>query len=78
MSGQSHRTKTARKLEKLYSTKAHDVKHQTIMRLLEDRGLDGTINQLEAWGLRPCTGTSPEDPQSSSRGAGCNRSSEGG
>ena len=35
MSNRSHRTKTARKLEKLYATKAH-VKHQTIMRLLRD------------------------------------------
>lgn len=77
MSNQSHRTKTARKLEKLYATKAHGTKHGTIMRLLENHGLDGCINQLEAWGLRPCMNTSPEVSQSCQPDAPTGRSSTG-
>jgi hypothetical protein len=53
MSNRSSATKTARKLERLYDTKTHGTKHGTIMRLLHNVGLEGTIQQLEAWGMKP-------------------------
>jgi hypothetical protein len=49
----SNTTRTARKLERLYNTKAHGTKHATVMRLLHNVGLEGTIQQLEAWGMKP-------------------------
>lgn len=49
----SNTTKTARRLEKLYDTKAHGTKHSTVMSLLRDKGLEGTMVQLEAWGMKP-------------------------
>jgi hypothetical protein len=51
MSNRSTATKNARRLEKLYGTKAHGVKHMTVLRLVNERGLDGAIEQLEAWGM---------------------------
>jgi len=53
MSNRSRATKDARKLEKLYGTKARQIAHSTILRLIRERGLDGAIQQLEAWGLTP-------------------------
>ena len=52
MSDRSRTTKDARRLEKVYDTKAHGTKHRTVMQLIHDRGLDGAIEQLEAWGLK--------------------------
>lgn len=51
MSNRSRETKDARSLEKLYQTKANGVKHMTVLRLVTERGLDGAIEQLEAWGM---------------------------
>lgn len=53
MSGRSSMTKEARRIERLYGTKAHGTKHGTVMRLLHNVGLEGCIQQLEAWGLKP-------------------------
>ena len=52
MSHRSTATRNARRLERLYQTKAHGVKHMTVLRLLSERGLDGAIEQLEAWGMK--------------------------
>jgi len=46
-------SKEARRLEKLYDTKAHGTGHQTVLRLIREKGLDGAIAQLEAWGMKP-------------------------
>jgi hypothetical protein len=51
--GRDATTRTARRLERLYETKKHGTKHATIMRLLHNVGLEGTIRQLEAWGMKP-------------------------
>lgn len=50
-------TREARRLERLYNTKAHGTKHATVMRLLHNHGLEGTIVQLESWGMRPSATT---------------------
>ena len=52
MSHRSTATRNARRLERLYQTKAHGVKHMTVLSLLSERGLDGAIEQLEAWGMK--------------------------
>jgi hypothetical protein len=62
VSNRSTATKTARKLEKLYQTKKHGTNHMTVLRLLAERGLDGTIEQLEAWGM---VANGADDPSSS-------------
>ena len=59
MTTRSKTTKTARKLERLYNTKAHGTKHSTVMRLLHNVGLEGTIQQLEAWGMTPNADPAP-------------------
>lgn len=51
--GRSSMTREARRLERLYNTKAHGTKHGTVMRLLHNVGLEKTIEQLEAWGMKP-------------------------
>ena len=56
MGNRSAATREARRLERLYDTKAHGTKHSTILRLLHDVGLEKTIEQLEAWGMRPVGG----------------------
>lgn len=45
----------ARRLEKLYGTKAHGTSYQTVLNLVRERGLDGAIKQLEEWGMKPQT-----------------------
>ena len=45
--------KDARRLEKLYDTKARGTTHTTVLRLIRERGIEGAIAQLEAWGMRP-------------------------
>jgi len=62
VSNRSTATKTARKLEKLYRTKEHGTKHTTVLRLLTERGLDGTIEQLEAWGMVANGADDPPSP----------------
>ena len=52
MTTRSKTTTTARQLERLYNTKAHGTKHGTVMRLLHNVGLEKTIEQLEAWGMK--------------------------
>lgn len=52
MANQSSRTKEARRIERLYNTKAHGTKHGTVMRLIENHGIEGCIQQLEAWGMK--------------------------
>ena len=49
------KTRDARAIEVLYDTKAHGTGHQTVVRLIQERGLDGAIEQLEAWGMKPLT-----------------------
>jgi hypothetical protein len=66
MTTRSKTTKTARQLERLYNTKAHGTKHGTVMRLLHNVGLEGTIRQLEAWGMKP--GAEPTDVQRTDEG----------
>jgi hypothetical protein len=51
--GTGHQTVQARQLERLYRTKEHGTGHQTVLRLIRERGLDGAIQQLEAWGMKP-------------------------
>jgi hypothetical protein len=63
MTNRSHTTKDARKLEKLYDTKSHGVSHSTVLRLIQERGLDGAIEQLEAWGMKRVTGTIEPEPE---------------
>jgi hypothetical protein len=53
MTNRSAASKGARKLEKLYNTKGHGTKHSTVLRLVEERGLEGAIQQLESWGMAP-------------------------
>jgi hypothetical protein len=43
----------ARRLEKLYDTKANGIRHSTILHLIQERGLNGTIVQLESWRMKP-------------------------
>jgi hypothetical protein len=52
MTNRGHDVKDARKLEKLYATKAHGTKHSTVLRLVREKGLEGAIEQLEAWGMK--------------------------
>lgn len=52
MTNRGRDTKDARKLEKLYDTKAHGVKHMTVLNLVREHGLDLAMEQLEAWGLK--------------------------
>ncbi len=56
MTNRSHDSKDARKLEKLYDTKRHGTNHSTVLRLIQEKGLDGAIEQLEAWGMRRVIG----------------------
>ena len=53
MTTSSSASKHARRLEKLYNTKAHGTKYMTVLRLVEERGVEGAIKQLEAWGMKP-------------------------
>lgn len=53
MGDRSQTTKDARRLEKLYGTKEHGTSHSTVHRLVSERGLEGAIQQLEAWGMKP-------------------------
>ncbi len=53
MGHQSQETKDARRLEKLYRTKEHGCAHSTVLRLIRQKGVDGAIAQLEAWGMKP-------------------------
>ena len=53
MSNRSQATRDARRIEKLYKTKEHGTKHQTVLHLIQERGVDGCIEQLEAWGMSP-------------------------
>jgi len=53
MTNRGNDSKEARKLEKLYRTKEHGTGHQTVLRLIREKGLDGAIAQLEAWGMKP-------------------------
>lgn len=55
MSGRSQSTRDARRLERLYGTKAGGTNHYTVLRLIRQRGLDGAIEELEAMGFRPVT-----------------------
>jgi hypothetical protein len=48
----SRDTKDARKIEKLYDTKAYGTKHSTVVRLIREKGLEGAMTQLEEWGLK--------------------------
>ena len=58
----TNRSRTTKEARKLYGTKAQGTSHQTVMNLLHERGLDGTIAQLEAWGMRPiATGVAIEE-----------------
>lgn len=60
MGNQSRETKDARDLERLYDTKAYGTKHQTVLRLVRERGLEGAMAQLEAWGMVPMGGNTAE------------------
>lgn len=53
MSRQAKDTREAKRLERLYGTKAQGTSHTTVLRLVRDRGLEGAIAQLEAWGMKP-------------------------
>jgi len=56
MTQRSHATKDARRLERLYRTKEHGTAHQTVLRLIRECGLEGAIQQLEVWGMKPSGG----------------------
>ena len=62
MTQRSRATKDARRLERLYRTKEHGTGHQTVLRLLRERGLEGAIQQLEAWGMKPSGGDGAQEP----------------
>lgn len=55
MSHHSKETREARRIERLYSTKANGCAHSTVIRLLREQGTEGCLRQLEAWGMRAGT-----------------------
>ncbi len=55
MTSRGTASKQARMLEKVYETKKHGTKHMTVLRLVQEQGLEGAIDQLEAWGMKRIT-----------------------
>jgi hypothetical protein len=53
MSNRTTAQRNARRLMKVYDVKAHGSCYTTVLRLVREQGLDGAIEQLEAWGMKP-------------------------
>lgn len=74
MSNRTTAQRNARRLMKVYDVKAHGSCYTTVLRLVRERGLDATIEQLEAWGMKPIGSNESDAPVSpsgdGSRGGG--------
>jgi hypothetical protein len=55
MTSRGGKNKDAKRLMALYDCKKHGTKYSTVLNLLKERGLEGAITQLEAWGMKPVT-----------------------
>ena len=63
MTTRSTESRNARRLERLYGTKASGIQYTTVLRLIRDRGLDGAMLELESRGLKPVVAIVPDRDQ---------------
>jgi hypothetical protein len=63
MGKKSTRSKNARLVEDLYATKEHGMSYTDVLKLIDEYGLDGAIDMLEARGLKPVVRATEAEPE---------------